>query len=188
MVVKSWASILDENTRLQAEMLSRSPAVTGHVALMPDAHVGIRAPIGSVIASEASIIPSAVGVDIGCGMIAVQTDLRAEHLPGTLQPLVAQFSRSIPSGVGRGRNLGSMGRTDAATTRDATSWMSQHPHELGGRQQTALSQRWMLGSGNHFLEVCLDEADHVWVVLHSGSRGAGNRLASMHINRAKAQE
>ena len=87
MSVKNWASILDENTRLQAEMLSRSPVIFGHVALMPDAHLGLGATVGSVIATSDAVIPAAVGVDIGCGMIAVETSLTAPDLPNSLQPL-----------------------------------------------------------------------------------------------------
>jgi hypothetical protein len=102
--VKNWASILDENTRLQAEKLSRAPGVAGHVALMPDAHLGIGATVGSVIPTfEDTIIPAAVGVDIGCGMMAIQTDLKLEALPNDMQPLVHQLSRSIPAGVGQNR-------------------------------------------------------------------------------------
>ena len=146
---------------------------------MPDAHVGIGATIGSVIPTENAIIPAAVGVDIGCGMIAVETDLSAEHLPDDMQPLVRQFGRSVPAGVGRGRNLGSTGVSDQRITRRAEKWMAEHPHDLpDGLDKTALSQLGTLGSGNHFLEVCLDEREFVWAVLHSGSRGVGNKMAA----------
>ena len=107
------------------------PIVEGHVALMPDAHVGIGATIGSVIPTENAIIPAAVGVDIGCGMIAVETDLSAEHLPDDMQPLVRQFGRSVPAGVGRGRDLGSTGVSDQRITRLAEKWMAQHPQSRG---------------------------------------------------------
>ncbi len=100
--VRNWASILDEPTRLQAEKLARCPAISGPVALMPDAHVGIGATVGSVIVTENAIIPAAVGVDIGCGMIACRTDLVASDLPDTLQPLISVFARDIPGGNGQG--------------------------------------------------------------------------------------
>ncbi len=99
--VKNWASILDDNTRLQAEMLSRSAVICGHVALMPDAHIGMGATVGSVIPTKDAVIPAAIGVDIGCGMIAVHTGLNKDDLPGDLAGLHANVARSVPSGVGR---------------------------------------------------------------------------------------
>ncbi|MCH8186867.1 MAG: RtcB family protein [Chloroflexi bacterium] len=186
--LKIWGRNIEPNTLLQAERSARSPVVDGHVALMPDAHVGIGATVGSVIPTKNAIIPAAVGVDIGCGMIAVETDLSASDLPDDLQPLVSRFGRSVPAGVGRGRNPSSRGHLDRAIRRRATAWMSDHPHDLGDLGARALVQLGTLGSGNHFLEVCLDERDVVWVVLHSGSRGVGNRLADRHIKLAKAQE
>ena len=188
--VKNWASILDENTRLQAEKLSRAPGVAGHVALMPDAHVGIGATIGSVIPTfEDTIIPAAVGVDIGCGMVAVRTDLTLEDLPRDMQPLVHQLSRSIPAGVGQ--NQGTIDRK-AEEWFDANPIPDESVFEGGRRRREPMTVRAMrqlgtLGSGNHFVEVCLDEADSVWIVLHSGSRGVGNLIAQIFINRAKSE-
>ena len=186
--LKIWGRNIEPGTVLQAERSARSPVVDGHVALMPDAHIGIGATVGSVIPTKNAIIPAAVGVDIGCGMIAVETDLSANDLPDDLQPLVSRFGRSVPAGVGRGRNPSSRGHLDQAIRRRANAWMSDHPHDLGDLGARALVQLGTLGSGNHFLEVCLDERDVVWVVLHSGSRGVGNRLADRHIKLAKAQE
>jgi tRNA-splicing ligase RtcB len=182
--VRSWASLLDDESRLQAERLSRSDAVSGHVALMPDAHWGIGTTVGSVIPTENAIIPAAVGVDIGCGMIAVKTDLEANGLPDTLQPLMSEFGRSIPAGVGRSHGSAVAG---------VDAWLRMHPTPSGVAdlkgghklKQTVRDQLGTLGAGNHFLEVCLDERDHVWVVLHSGSRGIGNRLAMHHMRKAK---
>ncbi len=186
MTVRNWASELDEETKRQAERLGRHPQIAGPVALMPDAHVGIGATIGSVIVTDGALIPSAVGVDIGCGMIAVHTDLTASQLPDSLDLLVHRLSRAIPAGVGRGLEKG---------TRAASDWLVKHPlPDRGyGRDQRkkyerdAFSQLGSLGSGNHFVEVCLDESDDVWAVLHSGSRGIGNKLAMRHINLAKKQ-
>jgi len=179
--VRNWASILDEGTRLQAEMLARSSVVSGPVALMPDAHVGMGATVGSVIVTENAIIPAACGVDLGCGMIACKTNLRDVDLPDNLQPLIDDFSRDIPSGVGKAHK----DIDDSAGT-----WMSKNPlfFESGKLAFTAATQLGTLGSGNHFLEVCLDEFGIVWVVIHSGSRGVGNQLASKHIKLAKQQE
>lgn len=180
--VKNWASNLDENTRLQAEMLSRSSVVWRHVALMPDAHIGKGAPVGSVIATKGAVIPAAVGVDIGCGMIAVVTSLSKPDLPADLQPLHQEISRSIPSGIG-GR-----GQRNKIEPR-AKKWLGENAPSVrvSGTElyRRSAVQLGTLGSGNHFVEVCLDESEKVWVVIHSGSRGVGNRLAETHIRTAR---
>ena len=189
MSVRIWGSDIEQGTLDQAERTARLPIVAGHVALMPDAHVGIGATVGSVIPTQNAIIPAAVGVDIGCGMIAVETDLHAGQLPDDLQPLVGQFGRSVPAGVGKRRDLKRTGASDQRITRRAEKWMAEHPHDLpNGLDETALTQLGTLGSGNHFLEVCLDERDIVWGVIHSGSRGVGNKLADRHIKLARQQE
>ena len=186
--LKIWGeSMMDAGTMLQLQKTAQCPVVEGHVAAMPDAHVGIGSTVGSVVPTKGAIIPSCVGVDIGCGMIAVETNLRAIDLPDTLQPLIEMLSRSVPSGVGNAHKR---------VTAQAANWMSAHPHEptvQGLRQwddlrQRAAKQLGTLGSGNHFLEVCLDERDHVWMMLHSGSRGVGNILATQHIRVARALE
>ncbi|MEU4534790.1 RtcB family protein [Streptosporangium sp. NPDC023825] len=174
----SWASEIDEGTITQAARAARLPFVSGHVALMPDAHIGIGATVGSVIPTEGAIIPAAVGVDIGCGMVATETTLTAADLPDTLSALMPLVERRIPAGVGKGhddpstdRALGDLGRPHTALT----------PHQ----EKKVSLQFGTLGSGNHFVEVCLDERDRVWTVLHSGSRGIGNLLATKHIVDAK---
>jgi RNA-splicing ligase RtcB len=175
----SWASDIEEATLRQAENTARLPIVAGHVALMPDAHVGIGATVGSVIPTLGAVIPSAVGVDIGCGMIAAELDVTEDQLPDSLEPLLARIERAIPAGVGRGHG----------TVADrAGRWLAQHrpATDLSKAQvQKAATQFGTLGSGNHFFELCLDERGRVWVVLHSGSRGIGNQLAQMHIARAR---
>ena len=180
--VMNWANTLDENTRLQTEMLSRSAVIAGHVALMPDAHLGMGATVGSVIPTKGAVIPAAVGVDIGCGMIAVQTNLSADKLPGSLDGLHGEISRSVPAGVGKQHSKTSH------LSRDAALWMDKHrgSDRVQSMAQTAVLQLGTLGSGNHFVEVCLDENETVWVVIHSGSRGIGNKLAIQHIKVAKA--
>ncbi len=177
----NWATDIDEGTLVQAAKASRLPIVSGHIALMPDAHVGMGATVGSVIPTENAIIPAAVGVDVGCGMIAVRTSLPATALPDSLEPFVRRLGHVIPAGVGRGH-----GRSSAA----ADAWMKANAGrvELSSKQETkAATQFGSLGSGNHFFEVCLDEHEAVWVVLHSGSRGIGNQLAQGHIRLARTQ-
>jgi RNA-splicing ligase RtcB len=175
----SWGSDVDEGTIRQALKASRLPVVSGHVALMPDAHVGIGATIGSVVPTEGAIIPSAVGVDIGCGMAAVRLDVREDQLPDDLRPLLSRIERAVPAGVGKGTEGGS----DAAGR-----WLDAHrpPSDLAVREaKKAYEQFGSLGSGNHFFELCVDEAGAVWVLLHSGSRGIGNLLAQRHIGKAR---
>ncbi len=175
----SWASEIDEQTILQAQKTARLPIVAGHVALMPDAHVGMGATIGSVIPTSGAVIPSAVGVDIGCGMIATELDVTENRLPDTLAPLLSRIERAIPAGVGRGHD---------AVARNAEHWLAAHrpATKLANDQANrAAKQFGTLGSGNHFLELCVDERGRVWVVLHSGSRGIGNQLATMHITKAR---
>jgi RNA-splicing ligase RtcB len=177
----NWASDIDDGTLLQAGKASRLPVVSGHVALMPDAHVGIGATVGSVIPTENAVIPSAVGVDIGCGMISVETSLSAHQLPDSLEPFLSKVEQAVPAGVGRGH---------ARASSQAQRWMKANADRvtLTDKQSArALTQFGSLGSGNHFFEVCLDERDVVWVVLHSGSRGIGNELAQGHIKLARTQ-
>ncbi len=174
----NWASDVEPETTRQALKTSRLPIVAGHVALMPDAHVGIGATVGSVIPTENAIIPAAVGVDIGCGMVAVETTLRADQLPDSLDRFLPMVEQVVPAGLGRHHDQPSA---------PARAWFRQNPppRDLGDLERRALEQFGSLGSGNHFFEVCLDERDQVWVVLHSGSRGVGNKLATRHIEKAR---
>ena len=175
----SWASEVDPQTIAQAEKTARLPIVEGHVALMPDAHVGIGATVGSVIPTEGAVIPAAVGVDIGCGMIAAELDVTEAQLPDTLEPLLSRVEAAIPAGVGRGHDT---------AERNAERWLAAHKPATGlsaDRAAKAAKQFGTLGSGNHFFELCVDERTRVWVVLHSGSRGIGNQLAQAHIAKAR---
>jgi RNA-splicing ligase RtcB len=173
----SWATDIEPGTVQQAARTARLSVLAGHVALMPDAHVGIGATVGSVIPTEDTIIPAAVGVDIGCGMIATETSLTAEDLPANLSALLPTIEARIPAGVGKGH-----GRA----ADDALGALGAPATDLTDKQQTTASVQFgTLGSGNHFVEVCLDERDAVWTVLHSGSRGIGNQLATAHIRTAK---
>lgn len=175
----SWASEVEPDTIRQAEKTARLPIVEGHVALMPDAHVGLGATVGSVIPTKGAVIPAAVGVDIGCGMVAAELDVTAEQLPDDLGPLLTRIERAIPAGMGQGHD---------EVGRRADRWLSANEpaSALDTKQAVkAAKQLGTLGSGNHFVELCLDERDHVWLVLHSGSRGIGNQLAQRHIATAK---
>ena len=177
--LRSWASQIDEVTVEQAMRASRLPILAGPIALMPDAHLGIGATVGSVIPTDSAIIPSAVGVDIGCGMIAVETRRSVSQLPD-LEPVLEAFAANIPAGLGNWH---------ADPSKKAERWLEAHPHDLSAQQEKkALVQFGTLGSGNHFVEVAADERDVVWLVMHSGSRGVGNQLATNHIALAKTQE
>src|SRR3954454_23627356 len=176
----SWASDIEPATVEQAARAARLPFVTGHVALMPDAHVGIGATVGSVIPTDGAIIPAAVGVDIGCGMIASETDLTADDLPESLRALMPLIEQRIPAGVGKGHH------TVLPGTDQRLAELGRPATELDSKQTKRVEEQFgTLGSANHFVEVCLDERDRVWTVLHSGSRGIGNQLASKHIQKGK---
>lgn len=182
--VLNWASDVDDGTIEQAKRAANLPFVPSHIALMPDAHIGMGATIGSVIPTEAAVIPSAVGVDIGCGMIAVKLDLTSQGLPDDLEPLHDAITDAVPAGVGQGH--GSSGG-NSLRERRYHRFTLDHPNQpmSDKNAQRAFKQFGSLGSGNHFVEVCLDENDTVWIVLHSGSRGVGNQLAQAHITEAK---
>jgi tRNA-splicing ligase RtcB len=181
--VVSWGSDLEHETIEQAAKASRLPFIAGHLALMPDAHVGLGATIGSVIPTKGAIIPSAVGVDIGCGMIAAETDLTARQLPTNFERFLSRVEQVVPAGLGKDHSSGHVRRS---TSRELLVPLYTGESELTGKQQKKIADQFgTLGSGNHFVEVCLDERDHVWVVLHSGSRGIGNQLANHHIEAAK---
>ena len=174
----SWASILDPQTEAQARVTSELPIVDGHVALMPDAHLGIGATIGSVIPTRSAVIPSAVGVDIGCGMAARRLDLRAEDLASRqLEAWVRAMGSAVPAGLGHWH------RSASGLARE---WFEANPPPPTlDKVPQAMAQLGTLGSGNHFIELAADADARVWILLHSGSRGGGNKLATMHIKIAK---
>jgi len=178
----NWASILEPSTREQAERTAAMPFIYPHLALMPDAHLGKGATVGSVIPTEGAIIPAAVGVDIGCGMMAVRTQFDAADLTGEdLSVLHGQVSRSIPL------SAGNHNKKLRFTAEPRVEELRALP---GADQANGVAGNWplqlgSLGSGNHFIEVSLDETDQVWLFLHSGSRGVGNKLAQRHITVAR---
>src|SRR4051794_24866928 len=164
----SWASILEDNTREQALRTASMPFIHPHVALMPDAHLGKGATVGSVIPTDGAIIPAAVGVDIGCGMNAVRTQFTAADVGGrNLAVLHEQIARAVPL---------SAGRYNKKLRESAAARVDELRDLPGAAQADGVAPNWplqlgSLGSGNHFIEVSLDEADRVWLFLHSGSRG-----------------
>jgi RNA-splicing ligase RtcB len=174
----SWASILDPQTEQQARVTAALPIIDGHVALMPDAHLGKGATIGSVIPTKDAVIPSAVGVDIGCGMAARRLGLTVDELtPQDLTGWVRSMRRAVPAGLGRWHK---------APSEDARAWFEDNPPPPTlDKVEQAMSQLGTLGSGNHFVELASDDDGSVWILLHSGSRGGGNKLATMHTKIAR---
>ena len=182
----SWASIVEEAAMAQARRASEMPFVRPYLALMPDAHLGLGATVGSVIPTVGAIMPAAVGVDIGCGMIALRTQFTRQQVAGhaPLSRLRREIERAIPLSAGHDNARIS----DTARARVA-HLESIAPRDYGvtaGRHDWRL-QLGTLGSGNHFIEVTVDELDRVWLFLHSGSRGIGNRIAGEHIRQAQRE-
>ncbi|GAA1513669.1 RtcB family protein [Brevibacterium permense] len=191
----NWASILENDTEWQARTTSEMPFVHPHLALMPDAHLGKGATVGSVIPTDRAIMPAAVGVDIGCGMIAVRTQWTADQLrtagTNTLTALREDIENRVPLSAGHYNST----LTDTAARRIGEledMWGEMDGGTLGtrvaGPSQYAANWRYQLGtlgSGNHFIEITIDEEHRVWAFLHSGSRGIGNKIAQHHIKVAQ---
>ena len=186
--VKIYTDEIEAAARQQLVNISQLPIVHHHVAAMPDVHHGIGATVGSVIPTLRAIIPAAVGVDIGCGMIAARLSLTASEIDEkSLTKLFAQISRDVP--VGFEQHDERDARADAAKPfrRELHRILEQHPgiEKRVGKHSSWVRQMGTLGGGNHFIEVCLDEAQRVWVMLHSGSRGIGNAIGTYFIALAK---
>ena len=186
--VKIWTGDADANSKRQLANIASLPIIHHHVAAMPDVHLGIGATIGSVIATHRAIIPAAVGVDIGCGMVACRLSITGNQLDEkALKKVFEQISRDVP--VGREQHSDRRALTGAArpfaSRLDAMT--QKHPQLLqaAGKHSKWVNQMGTLGGGNHFIEVCLDESNRVWVMLHSGSRGIGNALAGYFIALAR---
>ena len=183
--VKVYTGEMEPAARAQLVNISRLPIVHHHVAAMPDVHLGIGATVGSVIPTKRAIIPAAVGVDIGCGMMAARLSLTANELDEqSLKKTFGQISRDVPVGFDQHRDA-----RDAAKRfrKSLTRVMEKHPGigKRVGKNSHWAQQLGTLGGGNHFIEVCLDESSRVWVMLHSGSRGIGNAIGSYFIELAK---
>jgi len=192
--IKAWTKgvPLEDAARQQLLNVAQLPFIYKWVAAMPDVHWGIGATVGSVIPTRGAIIPAAVGVDIGCGMMAVQTSLDASHLPDNLHGLREAIEQAVP-----------VGRTDQGGANDRGAWkhapahhlevwarMEEEFNEIVGKypkleHKQRINHLGTLGTGNHFIEMCLDESDRVWFLLHSGSRGVGNRLGTFFIELAR---
>ncbi len=193
--IKSWTRgvPIEREAIEQLSNIARLPIVHRWVAAMPDVHLGIGATVGSVIPTIGAVIPAAVGVDIGCGMMAVQTTLEAKDLPDNLSKMRNTIERAVPHGRGKHGGKGDKGSWNTIPNRVAAVWrelepgwkriIDKHPKVEKVNHVVHLGT---LGTGNHFIEVCLDELDQVWFMLHSGSRGVGNRIGSYFIELAKA--
>ncbi|MGN6442009.1 MAG: RtcB family protein [Arthrobacter sp.] len=179
----NWASILDDKTREQAVMTAKLPFIYPHLALMPDAHLGKGATVGSVIPTLRAIIPAAVGVDIGCGMIAVRTQYSVKDLPKDRKGLREDIERVIQLSAGNNnRKILPTAEPRIAELKQRAAKAGFNPAQYVAKWELQLGS---LGSGNHFIEVSADEDDGVWLFLHSGSRGIGNRIAQHHIGVAQ---
>ncbi len=191
--IKAWTRGvgIEESARRQLINTAQLPIIHGHLAVMPDVHWGMGATIGSVIPTLGAIVPAAVGVDIGCGMCATRTSLVASDLPDDLKPMRLAIERAVPHGrTTRGRDKGSWHDVPKRVSNLWTTHLEKGFSALTDRYKTLkntnnLKHLGTLGGGNHFVEVCLDEEDRVWFMLHSGSRGVGNRIASVFIEKAR---
>lgn len=196
--IKIWTDDADEKTIAQLAKLATLPFIHSHVAVMPDCHLGLGSTVGSVIPTIKAIIPAAVGVDIGCGMVAHKLNIRPEQLPDSLAGVRSELERAIPHGRtdnGGPNDRGAWGDAPAAVT---LQWAEldndvrirfvreKEPKALAGHVNAA-RHLGTLGTGNHFVELCLDKENGVWLMLHSGSRGIGNRLGTYFIQRAKEE-
>jgi tRNA-splicing ligase RtcB len=193
--IKAWVEgvPVEDDAKVQLNNVARLPVVWPHVAVMPDVHLGYGATVGSVIPTKGAIIPSAVGVDIGCGMSAIKTNLNANHLPDTLSHVRAAIEEVIPHGRTNNGGFGDKGAwNNDPPDYVAKMWseiepqyraiVDRHPNMLAYNTFNHLGT---LGTGNHFVEVCLDKDQNVWIMLHSGSRGVGNKIGQYFIGLAK---
>ena len=187
--VKVWTEGLDKGVVEQLLNVSLIPFIHNHVAVMPDAHVGMGCTIGTIIPTHKAIIPAAVGVDIGCGMMAAKTNITAKDLPDNLSKIRNSIEKIIPLGPGRcHRKEYSLNKTknQFVSQGEVNQFLKNDPDEMFG----ITTRKWReqigsLGGGNHFIEICIDEDDFVWVMLHSGSRGIGNKIGMVFIRKAK---
>lgn len=188
--VKIWTDDIEEAAQQQLKNIASLPFIHKHVAAMPDVHWGMGATVGSVIAAEKAVIPAAVGVDIGCGMLAVKTTLKANDLPDNLASIRSSIERGVPVGFNthadgpKFRDGTPIIESDDIFTR-LTNLEDKHPDIRWKGGNKVLNQLGTLGGGNHFIELCLDKEDCVWIMLHSGSRNVGKVIAEYFISRAK---
>jgi tRNA-splicing ligase RtcB len=192
--VKMWTRgvPVEDAARKQLANIARIPFIYKHVAVMPDVHLGKGSTIGSVIPTKGAIIPATVGVDIGCGMMACKTTLCATDLPDTLVPIRAAIEKAVPHGMSPRRGGRDKGSWETPPTQVDACWAELAPGferitQKYPRLKNTNNYRHLgtLGTGNHFIEVCLDEDNWVWIMLHSGSRGVGNAIGTLFIEKAK---
>jgi tRNA-splicing ligase RtcB len=193
--IKMWTDgvPVEDEAIQQLKNVARLPFIFSHVAVMPDCHWGMGATVGSVIATKGAIVPATVGVDIGCGMAAVQTTLKAKDLPDSLGALRSHIEHAVPHGFVTTPGRALKGGWEVTPSSVVTRWsrlserfatlIDKHPHLAS---KNAMGQLGTLGGGNHFIELCLDTEQNVWVMLHSGSRGIGNMIGQHFIELAKA--
>jgi tRNA-splicing ligase RtcB len=186
--IKIWTNDIEAEALTQLKNLARLPFIAGNgVACMPDVHAGKGSTIGTVIATDKAVIPAAVGVDLGCGMNAIRLSLKAHQLPDSLLAIRNQIERDVPLGAGGDRSdrPAQMG-VNMVNRLQAIEAQNPLIHKHGGSLvNKASGQLGSLGSGNHFIEICIDESQDVWIMLHSGSRGIGNMIGSYFIEKAK---
>ncbi len=197
MPIKAWVNDVpfEDKAKEQLNNIAQMDFIHSHIAVMPDVHMGKGATIGSVIPSVDAVIPAAVGVDIGCGMLAVKTSLKAEQLPDNLLAIRTAFEKAIPHGrtkSGRGRANRDKGAWHNIPELVASEWLKLEKRFKAICEKHPLIEKsnhivhlGTMGTGNHFLELCLDEFNAVWIMLHSGSRGVGNRIGNYFIELAK---
>lgn len=193
--VKIWTDDIDEALSQQLLNISMLPFIHRHVAAMPDVHLGKGATVGSVIPTKGAIVPASVGVDLGCGMSAIRLSLTSHALPESLIRVRSEIERAVPHGgpgaKGSWNEAGRRGVPDPVGNTWRTQFAERYKaivekHPPAASKMTA-EQLGSLGTGNHFIEICLDEEDRVWVMLHSGSRGLGNRIGAHFIAKAKQE-
>ncbi len=186
--VKIFTDKVENQALTQLKNLSQLDIVHSHIAVMPDVHAGIGATVGTVIPTYQAIIPAAVGVDIGCGMNALRLSIKAHQLPDHLREIRNSIERAVPVGFGAHKMISARTAACRSLQQGVDKLFAQHPTLLKMMkcpEETWVKQMGTLGSGNHFIELCIDENKDVWVMLHSGSRGIGNAIGRYFIQRAK---
>ncbi|WEI18906.1 RtcB family protein [Acinetobacter proteolyticus] len=188
--VKIFTTDIDSESIEQLKKMAQLQFVYSHIAVMPDVHVGKGATVGSVIPTKSAIIPAAVGVDIGCGMNAIRLNLKASQLPDNLAPLRHAIERKVPVGFELHKQVKAKASSIIPLEKRLQPIIKKHPglvRMLRKFDATWQKQLGTLGGGNHFIELCLDENQDVWVMLHSGSRGLGNVIGTYFIELAKKE-
>lgn len=187
-VIKAWADEIEDSALTQLKNLARLPFIAKNgIAVMPDVHAGIGSTVGSVIATHKAILPAAVGVDIGCGMAAVRLSIKAGDLPESLKKIRDQIERDVPTGFSAYQRDSDIEANWTEHGDHFNAWTELHKEfpAIKGKADSVQKQLGTLGGGNHFIELCLDESQDVWIMLHSGSRGTGNAIGRHFIEKAK---